>query len=230
MADGDLDDYVGIDSDDEYEYEQPEEDRIAELEKKGSEEKVNYDMYTCTRLAPMVIKGIVNQYHNFYMKNIEKYLSCGVKLRINPDNIGEMDVFMYNFDKKSPLGISMIEKKVEELHFKIFFHEGYPFEPPLLWCMKPTLKSHGDLFGIFNGVPCLSLLVKHNEFMEKSKELNTCYNPVITYPDLILSVKTQIEANIEIDDPNGIESFESAKKGLKRIEIAHQTGKWNLKI
>jgi ubiquitin-conjugating enzyme E2 Q len=134
------------------------------------------------------------------------------------DNLYEWDVHLMKVDEDSPLYSDMKqlerEKKQNYLHFRFHFKDTFPFEPPFVHLISPTVQNGFVLSG---GALCMELLTKQG--------WSSAYN----IESLILQISATLvkgKARISFDGKSNSYSLSRAQQSFKSLVHIHNKSGW----
>uniref|UniRef100_A0AC34QI53 UBC core domain-containing protein n=1 Tax=Panagrolaimus sp. JU765 TaxID=591449 RepID=A0AC34QI53_9BILA len=134
------------------------------------------------------------------------------------DNLYEWDVYLQKVDEESLLAQDLKqlskEKKPAFLQFKFHFKDTFPFEPPFVHLIAPTVQNGFVLSG---GALCMELLTKQG------------WSSAYSIESLIMQIAATLvkgKARVAFDGKANTYSFSRAQQSFKSLVHIHSKSGW----
>ncbi len=154
------------------------------------------------------IKKLIREYKKIKKQNPDQF---GFKIQVDPDDMYLWKVFIFGYDKESPIGQDMANYGIDEIEMDVQFPSNYPFAPPFVRVISPRFKY---LTGHVTqaGAICMQILTdKH-------------WVPACSMESLILTIKSEIlegGGRLDPEKYNIPYSEQEARTSFTRVARGH---------
>ncbi len=182
---------------------------VADLDKIFNNDIYNEKVKTRTRVIKKGIKKLLKEYKAIIKQDSEK---LGFRAELDPNNSYIWNIYIFGYDKESPIGKDMKNLGIKEIEMEVRFPDNYPFSPPFIRVVKPRFKYQT---GHVTSAGALCMQVLTDKF----------WSPACSIESLIITIKSEIlegEGRLDYNKYNIPYTLSEAKSSFVRVAMGHQ--------